>query len=125
MLSHNELVSIPYSISLLTTLHTLTLDNNQITSAGLPQELFRLPNLKDLWLHSNSLTILPDTVAQATNLQVCCLHCCLALLITAFSFQCASGMDSTCQQCMPHILAVHAEQHPARSAWTAASVMKN
>ncbi len=84
MLSHNELVSIPYSISLLTTLHTLTLDNNQITSAGLPQELFRLPNLKDLWLHSNSLTILPDTVAQATNLQVCCLHCCLALLITAF-----------------------------------------
>ena len=84
MLSHNELVSIPYSISQLTSLHTLTLDNNQITSAGLTQELFRLPNLKDLWLHGNSLTALPDTIHQATNLQVCCLHCCLALLIIAF-----------------------------------------
>ena len=83
MLSHNELVSIPYSIAQLTNLHTLTLDNNQITSAGLAQELFRLPNLKDLWLHSNSLTTLPDTIYQATNLQVCCAHCCLALLIIA------------------------------------------
>ena len=81
MLSHNELVSIPYSISQLTNLHTLTLDNNQITSAGLAQEVFRLPNLEDLWLHSNSLTMLPDTVHQATNLQVRCLRCCLAQLI--------------------------------------------
>ena len=83
MLSHNELVSIPYSISQLTKLHTLTLDNNQITSAGLAQELFRLPNLKELWLHSNSLTMLPDTVYQAIKLQVCCLHRCLAVLIIA------------------------------------------
>ena len=83
MLSHNELVSIPYSISQLTNLHTLTLDNNQITSAGLAQELFQLPNLKELWLHSNSLTMLPDTIHQAINLQVCCLHCCLAVLIIA------------------------------------------
>ena len=66
----NKLETIPDSICLLTSLHTLRvliLNDNQLTT--LPDSISALTNLRRLYLNVNSLTTLPDSISLLTSLR--------------------------------------------------------
>ena len=58
----------PAEIGLLTTLKTLYLGYNQLTS--LPAEIGQLTALKSLFLNYNQLTSLPAEIGQLTSLEL-------------------------------------------------------
>ncbi|UOB19143.1 leucine-rich repeat domain-containing protein [Abyssalbus ytuae] len=66
------LVTLPAEIGQLTSLETLSLYSNQLTS--IPAEIGQLTSLKGLYLGNNQLTSIPAGIGQLTNLEFLFLH---------------------------------------------------
>ncbi|UOB16910.1 leucine-rich repeat domain-containing protein [Abyssalbus ytuae] len=66
-LYNNQLTSIPAEIGQLTNLEFLDLGNNQLTN--IPAEIGQLTSLETLYLDNNQLTSIPAGIGQLTNLE--------------------------------------------------------
>ena len=67
-LSYKSLTELPESIWRLSNLKILYLDNNNLTE--LPESIGSLSNLKELYLYYNNLTSLPESIGKLSKLQV-------------------------------------------------------
>jgi len=65
-LRYNQLTTLPESLGNLTNLTSLQISNNQLTT--LPESLGNLTNLRELTLDNNQLTTLPESLGNFTNL---------------------------------------------------------